>query len=458
MGEVVDVRIFDGSGRMMWSGPPQEYSGYVASIADDNTALASIGGDTTIPRCSRNAVIRIAEELGMVSRRGMPKGFLAALPRGKMFESCLNAFNAGHLAALDANAIEFPLVFEYGSEPMVDLTAPYVAQDRMFALTGPGDGLRLAYAADPNLFAWLAGQTLATAGLPYAIYSPQQVFRKLQSGEISVQRVRQFRVPDIHILATPDDAAARYLHALELAGDGTDFWFGADYTHVLDSVIGTRHDDDGFYRDAAKAARGVTIVRRMDGHSKYYSQKTAVLVYGGYDNVMLYNIQLDETNAPRFDIRTDDGQYPTVIHACAAMAGSRMLPLILGRGVAGVAPQVIPPELDTTQVVFVPVRAEHADHARTLADSLLTSGVRATVNTDFPRSLGARLSQLRRGWQPLYSVVGDRELATAPRLESAGVPVADSLDEYVAARAARWLRCRPHDAPGTTPPPLVGEK
>lgn len=430
----------------------------MASLAGGNMALASIAGGTTIPRCSRNAVIRIAEELGMVSRRGMPKGFLAALPRGKMFEACVNAFNVGHLSALNANAIEFPLVFEYGSEPMIELTAPYVAQDRMFALTGPGDGLRLSYAADPNLFAWLSGQTLATAGLPYAIYSPQQVFRKLQSGEISVQRVRQFRVPDIHILTTPDDAAARYLHALELAADGTDFWFGPDYAHVMDSVIGTRHDDDGFYRDAAKSARGITIVRRMSGHSKYYSQKTAVLVYGGYDNVMLYNIQLDETNAPRFGVTTDDGQHPTVIHACAAMAGSRVLPLVLGRGVAGVTPQIIPPELDTTQVVFVPVRAEHADHARTLAQSLRTSGARATVNTDFSRSLGARLSQLRRAWQPLYSVVGDRELGTAPKVESAGSTVADDVHAYVTAQAQRWLRCRPSDLLGATPPPIVSAK
>lgn len=80
---------------MIWSGPPHEYTGYVASIADGNLALASIAGDTTIPRCSRNSVIKIAEELGMVSRRGMPKGFLAALPRGKMLEACVNAFNVG---------------------------------------------------------------------------------------------------------------------------------------------------------------------------------------------------------------------------------------------------------------------------------------------------------------------------------------------------------------------------
>jgi threonyl-tRNA synthetase len=264
-------------------------------------------------------------------------------------------------------------------------------------------------------------------------------------------------VPDVHIWTAPEDTGTRYLQVLALAAEGTDFWFGRDYLHILDSVAGTAHDDDGFYRDAARAAGGVTIVRRRPEQSKYYSQKTAIVIYSGYDNVMLYNIQLDETNPRRFGITTDAGQFPTVIHACVAMAGSRLLPLILGRGLAGVAPQVIPPELATTQVVFVPVRAEHTDRARTLAESLPAAGVRTAVNTDFQRSFGARLSRLRREWQPLYSVVGDRELDTAPALESAGRTVADDVVVHVSAQAARWARCRPHSPLGTAPPPIVGE-
>lgn len=454
---IVDVKVFDGSGQVAWRGLMQDYAKYVEPIFGDNLALTCSAELTDIPSCSKNDVMRTAEELGMVSRRGMPKGFLALLPHGKMFESCVDAFNQEHLLRLNVNLIEFPLVFDYGSAPMVELTAPYVEQDRMFALTGPDNKLRLSYAADPNLFAWLESRTLDRACLPYAVYSPQPVFRKFQSGELSIQRTRQFNVPDIHIWTATEDAGTRYLSALELAAEGTNFWFGSDYVHILDSVIGTRHDNEDFYRGAAKAARGITVVRRISGHSKYYSQKTSVVIYSGYGNVMLYNIQMDEINPRRFDITTDDGQFPTVIHACVAMAGSRMLPLILGRGLAGVGPQIIPPELATTQVVFVPVHAEHTNHARKLADSLLASGSRAAVNTDFQRSLGARLSRLRRAWQPLYSVVGDRERETAPLLKSAGRTVADDIGKYVSARAARWMRCRPCRVLGTTPPPIVGE-
>ncbi|MCQ4079620.1 His/Gly/Thr/Pro-type tRNA ligase C-terminal domain-containing protein [Streptomyces sp. RB6PN25] len=462
---VVDVRVLDDSGSVVWSGPEEEYPVVAATLDPGNSALRMSAGeagtgdggaDGSVTRCRRNDVMTTAETLGLVSRRGVPRGFLTTLPHGAVFEAGVEAFNNEHLAALDVNAVHFPLVFDNSAPATAELTAQYAAQNRMFALAGHDDRLRLAYAADPNLFAWLADSVLDTARLPYAMYSPQPVFRNFRSGEVNIQRRLQFTVPDVHIWTRPADAAEQYLHALALAAESTSFWFGGDYLHVLDSVAGTPHDDDGFYRQVAKAARGLTVVRRLSAHPKYYAQKTAILVSAGYDNVMLHNLQLDEVNAERFNIRTDDGGHPVVIHACVAMGGSRMLPLVIGRGLAGLTPQLLPPELAAIQLQFLPLHERHTDRANALAEPLREQGVRTAVDCDFHRSTGARIARLRRAWQPLVCVVGDRELTDAPRIQtSAGRSVHTDYHAFLADRMPRWQRCRPATPNRAAAPPVV---
>ncbi|MCC5480847.1 His/Gly/Thr/Pro-type tRNA ligase C-terminal domain-containing protein [Streptomyces barringtoniae] len=450
MGQAVDVRILGDTGELLWQGAEAGYKEALASVDPGNSALRMLADGDPEHRCARDEVMRTAEALQLVSRRGVPRGFLTTLPRGALFEAGVDAFNAPHLAALDVHPVHFPLVFDGSGPAMTELTADYAAQQRMFELTEKGGGLRLSYAADPNLFSWLQDTTLDRARLPYAMYSPQPVFRRFRSGETNIQRRRQFTVPDVHVLAAPENAGEQYLHALGLAAESTAFWFGRDYVHVLDSVVGTTQDTDDFYRQAAKHAGGITVVRRLPAHPKYYAQKTAILVSSGYDAVMLQNIQLDEINAPRFGIRLDDGTFPVIIHACVAMGGSRMLPLVLGRGLAGLGPKEIPAELAAVQVAFVPLAEKHVGRAYELAGSLWTRDVRTAVDLEFRRPVRARIARLRRDWQPLYCVIGDRELTEAPGLQtSGGQRIDEPYEQYLGERLPRWLRCLAHTPAGT---------
>lgn len=456
MGQVVDVQILDGSGNVLWRGPESDYPAALGAIDPDNSALRMLADQDPEHRSSRDEVMRTAESLQLVSRRGTPRGFLTTLPRGAVLEAGVEAFNAQHLAGLEINTVHFPLVFDGSSEPMRELTAQYAEQSRMFELSD-GDGrLKLAYAADPSLFSWLQDTVLERARLPYAMYSPQPVFRRFKSGETNIQRRRQFTVPDVHIWCHPDDVAERYVHALQHAAESTAYWFEQDYVHVLDSVAGTTHDTDDFHRRCAKAAGGITVVRRLAAHPKYYAQKTGILVSSGYDLVMLQNLQLDEVNAPRFNIRTDTGEHPSLIHACVAMGGSRLLPLIIGRGLAGLGPQAIPAELAWNQVVFLPLAEKHLSRAYELAGPLWIDGVRTTVDLEFKKPIGARIGRLRRDWQPLYCVVGDRELSEYPRFQAGSGPrIDEGYQDFLAERLPGWLRCRPDAPVGAAPLPLV---
>lgn len=455
MSDVLEVRIFDRDGRELWSGTETGMSDVLGGMAGENTAVGAMAGLESVPTCSKNDVMRTAEELEFVSRRGMPKGFLTTLPAGKAFESSVDAFNLDHLESLEVTPVDFPLIFDSSGDSMADLIEPYHLQGRTFNVT-EGKNLRLSYAADPNLFNWLQGRTLDEAALPYAVYSPQPVFRNFRSGELSIQRTRQFTVPDIHVLASRDQVADRYLHALELAAESTRFWFGDDYVHVLDSVAGSTNDRPDFYSRAAKAAGGITVVRRLAKRPKYYAQKTGILVWSGYDNVMLYNLQLDEVNPVRFGIHVSDGSYPVVIHACVAMGLSRMMPLVLGRGISGVTPRSLPVELSPSPLALIPVKPEHSRRADAVARNLLLEGVRATVVTEHAKSIGARLTKMRRTWQSRYAIIGDRELDQQALVEDlARAAAAVPIEQFMRDHGDRIRRCTPSRLPAVRRLPFL---
>lgn len=468
MGQVVDVQILDSSGNVLWRGDEIDYPAALGAIDPDNSALRMLADEDPEHRCTRHDVMRTAEALQLVSRQGSPRGFLTTLPRGAILEAGVDAINARHLAGLEVNTVHLPLVFDGSSQPMCALAAQYAEQNPMFDIAdaeGGGDGgdagdggLTLAYATDPSLFAWLKDAVLQRARLPYAMYSPQPVFRRFEPDETDIRRRRQVTMPDVHIWCHPDDVAERYLHALRHAAESTAYWFQQDYVHVLDSVVGTSHDTEHFHQRCAKAAGGITVIRRLPAERpEHYAQQTGILVSSGYELVTLQSLRLDEVNAPRFNIRMDTGEHPSLIHACVAMGGSRLLPLLIGRGLTGLGPQVIPAELAWNQVVFLPLAEKHVGRAYELAGPLWIDGVRTAVDLEFKRPIGARTARLRREWQPLYCVIGDRELSEQPRFQSGGrTPIDLDYQDFLAEQLPGWLRCRPDTPVGTASLPFAG--
>lgn len=134
----------------------------------------------------------------MVSRREMAKGLLTTRLAGLLLEAAVDAFSHKHLAVLKANHIDFFLVFDVSGDEISELTEQYATQNRMVALAGPDEGLRLRVAA-------VRGVQPAAGG--------SATFRC----EVDIQRRCQFTVPDIHIITARGDAA-----------ESAAFWFGDD--------------------------------------------------------------------------------------------------------------------------------------------------------------------------------------------------------------------------------------
>ncbi|TDC65127.1 hypothetical protein E1258_06435 [Micromonospora sp. KC207] len=454
MTAVSSVQVLNPSGELLWKGEEADLAEFLVDQPAGNSALARLAG-TASGACTRNEVTELADQLGFISRRGTPKGFLTVLPPGSLIDESLKSFNRAHLARLNANLVDFPLVFATDDGEMGQLVSAYEEQGRMFRFDDRDRSLRLSYAADPNLFAWMRHTRADPQRLPYTMVSPQPIFRRFQSGELSLDRARQYHVSDVHTLCSTMQATDVFRETVARAAEAMEFWFGSDYCQIVDTVMGTEFDQQHAYQALARAVSGLTIVRHLARRPRYYAIKGGLYVDAGFGNVMLFNFQLDDTNSDRFDVRLDDGGPIAVIHSTVASGVPKLLPITLGRGLADVGPRAVPPELARHQVVLVPVREHHHAAAERLAAVLRTSGLRVAVDAHLNKSLGHRLAALRTAWQPLFGVIGDREMAGEPVILDGPAAIdRPTLDEYLIRDLERLQRCAPTAESDWSDPPM----
>jgi threonyl-tRNA synthetase len=449
---ILRTQLLDPAGEVAWEGPPsarQEVVPLVVGTRAEHAIVALVGGDPSgdhDPLCSRHDVMQLAEQLGFLSRDGCLRGFVVVLPKGALFDRCVEAFNRAHLAELEASRIDFPFVFDLTRPGLTDLTRSYEEQGRMYRLGGPDENARLIYAADPSLFSWLAGRRLRATDLPYTIYSPLPVFRRWQSGEVGIDRMRQYPVPDLHILCAAGGAPQAYEWVVRTAAANARFWVQEEFALFLDVLEDAYERDRGFGARLARAAGQYTVVNVIDERPRYYAAQSGLMVHAGFGLVQLYNFQWDDTNGERFDIRVAGGEPAAVIHTTIAGGWPKLLPVVLGRGLAGFAPAVVPIELSPVQVACLPVAERHEAPATAYAERLRAAGLRAAVRDRTSRPLGQRLHQVRRSWLPYHAVLGDREVRDEePVITSSVEPHGSTVDALLAKWGDRLERCRPSE-------------
>jgi threonyl-tRNA synthetase len=162
----------------------------------------------------------------------------------------------------------------------------------------------------------------------------------------------------------------------------------------------------------------------------------------GAGSVMMYNVQWDETNGERFDIRSHNGGPIGILHT-TLLGGVKALPILIGRALAGLRPRRFPLALAPVQLYLVPVRADHSGLARRLERRLTAAGVRVRVAAPDGGSLSRRIAVIRRQWGPYVSVLGDAERDGAVAVRDLSGSGHVSLDVFVRAiRAHESFRDR----------------
>lgn len=394
--------------------PSEDLGARLARVPTDSGqgVLQQMIGGYHGARCTNAQILAKCERLSMLSRAGCPPGFLHVLPRGVVFDEAVEALNRNHAATLDAAVIRFPLVFERRSEDIASLTETFERQGRSFRLAEPDGDLRLAYAADPALFAWLRGRRLKRSSLPYVLYSPMPVFRRFQSGELSLLNLRQYTLPDLHALCPPSHARQVFATLLSEAAKSTRLLFGEDWTFFVEISPELSERFPDLAADAARVCAQFTHVTYLERRVRYFGVKAGINVSAGSGPVMLFNFQWDETSSRRFDFSTTDGESLVVFHSTLAGGWPKVLPSLVGRALIGWRPCTFPTELAPVQVAVFPVGPAHVQRADEVALELRQLGLRTAV--EISGSLSARVRRIRESWTPFQAVVGDRELAGAP--------------------------------------------
>lgn len=277
-----------------------------------------------------------------------------------------------------------------------------------------GGSERLAYAADASLFSWLRGRELVGARLPYTIYSPMPVFRRRLSGETDLLTLNQYTLPDLHVLCTPQQAPMAYAKILREAAATCSLLFGETGAQFLEisPELYDRYPD--LAPDMARVASQFTIARYLDRRRRYFSAKGGIDVHSGSTPIMLYNFQWDEINGPRFGIRTGHGEDIVIIHSTLAGGWPKVMPLIVGRALAGWAEREIPVGFGGQAVTVLPVIDDDIPSAVRAVNQLRSHGVPAGLGEGGRRSVGSRLHRLRQHWHPYNTVVGRREAGGEP--------------------------------------------
>ena len=436
--------LYGPDGSRLWSGEANasQYALDYVPSGPVKQVLAGLLPSAKTPQsksCTRGDVIKATEKMEYVTRDGCPKGFVHLLPRCVRLNERVMAYNWDHLAAFRPAVVQPSNIFDLSDPETQELTKSFEESGQMFGLAAPDDRLRLGYATDPMLFKWLRGKMLKDARLPYAVFTRLPGFRRIHSGSIGgLDRLRQYEIPDLHVLCRPEDALDLILTHFEEAAKVARAWFGDEFAHFIDVV----HDmgSSAIHAFATRAARAMnqfTLVNILGEQPRYYSFRSGLMVDGGYGNVMLHNTQWDQENGRRFRILTEDGTPVSIIHATVAGGAHKLLPLFVGRGIGGLGSRNIPLELAPVQVLVLPVSAEHRPRAEAFADELSQSGIPAALLAA-PQSLSKRMNLCRKHWDPCIAVIGEKEIRSGKvSIESTAKAWRYPTEEFVAAFGAR---------------------
>ncbi len=407
-----NTALFDPDGRLIWTDAPRDSGPSVPGTGckSQDLMVNALLGRLGRPAVRSLSVTRTAEELQLLTREAAVNGFFTLLPRGVFLERAVESFNVSHQERLGAVQIAFPAVYDGARSEMADLTRGYEASGRVFHLGGEDADLRLSYAADPGLLAWIKGRVLKHDALPYAITSPTQIFRRHKSGELGpLNRTHQFALPDLHILCHPDGAARAAEELMAANIDALEVWLPRSEVGLFFDVTTDFWDEHAdLIRTLIRRVGTHCVVNRLTEQKRYYRMRGGLMVHGGSNALMLFNIQWDEENAQRFAIATSDGRAPIILHG-NSLAGSGIMNMILGRGLADLSPRVIPCELDLVTTALIPLSANMTDVSFSHAARLQSRGLRVRVEPPATRGIGRAIRRVRRDWISSYSVIGSNE-------------------------------------------------
>ncbi len=287
--------------------------------------------------------------------------------------------------------------------------------------------------------------------LPLRLFEFGTVYRYEKSGVVhGLTRVRGLTQDDSHIYCSREQMAGELKNLLTFVLDllrdyGLDDFF---------LELSTRGDSEKFigsdeeWESATSTLREVAEDSGLDlvpdpGGAAFYGPKISVQARDAIGRSwQLSTIQLDFNQPARFGLEytAADGtrQQPVMIHRALFGSIERFMGVLIEH-YAG----AMPPWLAPVQVVGIPIGDSHVPYLAEVADRLSARGIRVEVDDSDDR-MQKKIRNAQRQKIPFMLLAGDDDVAAGAvsfRYRSGaqknGVPVADAIDEIVAAVESR---------------------
>jgi threonyl-tRNA synthetase len=286
--------------------------------------------------------------------------------------------------------------------------------------------------------------------LPLRLFEFGSVYRYEKSGVVhGLTRVRGMTQDDAHIFCTKeqmgDELRSLLTFVLDLLRDyGLSEFYLELSTKPETKSVGTQEEWDEATEALREVALGMGLDLVMDeGGGAFYGPKISVQARDAIGRTwQLSTIQVDFQLPQRFEMEytgADNARHrPIMIHRALFGSVERFF-AILVEHYAGAFPLWLAP----VQVQVLPVAADHAEYAESVAASLKSAGFRVEL-IDAVEPLGARIRRGKLEKVPYVLVVGGDDVAagTAGVNDRAGnvergVPVAAFAERLRSEAAAR---------------------
>jgi threonyl-tRNA synthetase len=313
-------------------------------------------------------------------------------------------------------------------------------QEGMFRIDDPSCEAAIKPVSCPGHIYLFKHGLVSYRDLPMRLAELGVVHRDEPSGTLhGLMRVRQFTQDDGHVFAAEEDVEDEVLRFCESVPS---FYraFGFDDVRVAySSRPASRAGDDAAW-DRAEAALTAVLSRlgldfvHQPGAGAFYGPKLEFVLHDRHGRQwQCGTIQVDLVMSERFDIsyvaRGGERRRPAMIHRALYGSLERFLGILLEHHGAA-----LPPWLAPSQVVVLPVGAEHEDGARSLVRCLRSAGLR--VDHDADDSLSRRIAAAHESAVPFVAILGERELSAGSVTVRAGkasvsLPVEEAVQHLV---------------------------
>lgn len=251
--------------------------------------------------------------------------------------------------------------------------------------------------------------------LPIRIAQTDVIHRREKSGELNgLFRVQEFRQDDAHIFVTEEQIGEEINSIMDLAGKiyGT---FGLTYAAELstrpDDYMGDLESWNNAESDLKK------ILDKKYGEGNYEINEGDGAFYGPKIDLKMFDclgrewqmgtIQLDFQLPQNFDLKytAKDGSQkrPVMIHRAIFGSMERFIGILI-ENFKGVFPFWMSPK----QVGIVPIRTEHNEYAKKVADALLENDIRFEVDYA-EKNMKEKIKEFKNYKDPYILVLGGRE-------------------------------------------------